>query len=119
MVVSYDTQLASESEQAFNTAMSTGRTAVEGSYKNSKQNSTITDVNRLLMARKSPVTMMCKASSAVCILKLFLHHGVQLSFYFACPPPSIKYFLRPVYEELARCFKISVKMQCIRSFAVV
>lgn len=119
MIVPYDTQLASELEQAFNIAMSRVETAVECSYKDVKQNFTMKDFNRLLMVRKSPVAMMYKASAVLWNFKLCIHHGGQVSSYFACLPPSNEDFLWTIYKEETSCFKKCAKMECIRSFAVI
>lgn len=80
---------ASPEEQSYNTMMNAGRTCVEWSYKDTRQNWTAIDFQRKMKVKEGPVALMNIASMLLWNLKVVLKHGSQTSSFMAgCPPPS-------------------------------
>lgn len=89
MQVAYPRQFATPSQHAYNTAMNAGRTAVEWSYKDTRQSWTAIDFQRKMKIREAPIALMNIGAMLLCNLKVVLGHGSQnASFMADCEPPT-------------------------------
>lgn len=89
MQVAYPRAFATPSQQAYNTAMNASRTAVEWSYKDTRQSWTAIDFQRKMKIREAPIALLNIGAMLLWNLKVVLGHGSQTSSFMAdCEPPS-------------------------------
>lgn len=87
--VAYPRQFATPSQAAYNTSMNAGRTAVEWSYKDTRQSWTAIDFQRKMKAREAPIALMNIGAMLLWNLKAILGHGSQTAVFMGdCAPPT-------------------------------
>jgi nuclease HARBI1 len=74
--------------QAFNTALSQSRVAVEWSYKDIRQTWTALDFKRKLKINESPVGLLWTTGCLLWNIKVVLGHGSQTGEHFDTQPPT-------------------------------
>lgn len=71
-------------ELIFNTDISSAREAIEGSYKNLKQQFTSKDFRTMLRVGKGTIGLMYRAAAVMWNAKMCLNGGEQATSYFKC-----------------------------------
>lgn len=84
---------STSAQEAYNTAMSMMREAVEWTYKDLKQIWTSQDFKRQLKVLQSPIALLYKSSALLWNFRTCLTRGGQVVSYFNCSPPTLAEYL--------------------------
>lgn len=89
MRTAYPRRTATEDQAVFNVAMNAVRTAVEWSYGEVKQRSTIQDFKRAIKLRQGPVAELYVAAVLLHNFRICHGYGGQVAHYFGIRAPTL------------------------------